>query len=119
MSQQNKSDNQCVFCRIAAGKAEAEIIYADDTAVAFWDANPKAPIHILIIPHRHIPSVNEVSPEDEATIGHLFTVARRIAEEKSISADGYRLMVNTGEKGGQTVDHLHLHLLGGKHLGRY
>jgi histidine triad (HIT) family protein len=111
--------NNCVFCQIAAGQKAAEVVYEDETAIAFWDAHPKAPIHILIIPRRHISSVNVVEPEDEAELGHLFSVARRIAEMQGIEANGYRLVTNTGEEGGQTVFHLHMHLLGGRHLGRY
>lgn len=113
------SSNSCIFCRIAAGDASADVVYQDEQAVAFWDANPKAPVHILIIPRQHIESINQVEAEDEQSVGHLFAVAHRVAEQQGIHEKGYRLIINTGEEGGQTVFHLHVHLMGGKQHGRY
>jgi histidine triad (HIT) family protein len=109
----------CIFCKIADGDASAEIIFKDDRATAFWDAHPAAPLHILIIPNRHITSVNDVTPQDEQIIGHLFFIARHIAEMHEIHQAGYRIIINSGRDAGQTVMHLHLHLLGGRHLGHH
>lgn len=106
----------CVFCKIIANEASAEILYRDDLVIAFRDIQPSAPIHILIVPNKHIPSMNDVTPEDEALIGHLHTVAQKIAVEEGIAERGYRLVINTGKEGGQVIYHLHLHLMGGKKL---
>jgi len=104
-----------VFCRIVAGKAPARVVYQDEDLTAFHDLNPQAPVHILIIPNRHIVGVDQAQPEDEAVLGKVFTVARRLAEEMGIT-DGYRLVVNNGRLAGQSVFHLHLHLLAGRAL---
>jgi len=106
--------NDCIFCKIVRGEAEAEIVYRDEQATAFRDVRPAAPTHVLVVPNRHIASVNELCAEDEPQIGHLFTVARRIAEMENIQHGGYRLIINTGPHGGQTVFHLHLHVIGGR-----
>jgi histidine triad (HIT) family protein len=106
----------CIFCRIIAGEAPAEILYADEQAVAFRDIHPVAPTHILIVPIQHIASVNDLEPRDEATVGHLYTVARTLAHEQGIAEGGYRLIVNTGHNAGQGVFHLHLHLIGGQRM---
>ncbi len=106
----------CIFCQIVAGTAKAEIVYQDELVTAFRDIHPAAPIHLLIVPNRHIESVNFVGAEEEATAGRLFGVARQLAAERGIASDGYRLVVNTNHHGGQTVFHLHLHLLGGRSL---
>jgi histidine triad (HIT) family protein len=111
------STNDCIFCKIIAGEIPSTKIYEDDTVTAFRDINPAAPTHILIIPNKHIPSVNELEPEDENAVGYLFTIAKKIAEAENISESGYRLIINTGPDGGQVVYHLHLHLLGGRKLG--
>jgi histidine triad (HIT) family protein len=100
----------CIFCKIAAGEIPADIVYRDDEAVAFRDLDPKAPTHILVIPVRHVASIAEVEP---ALAGHLVTVAARVARE-NVSGDGYRVVANVGPDGGQSVDHLHLHVLGGR-----
>ncbi len=92
------------------------MVYEDETVVAFHTIHPVAPLHLLIVPRKHIPSVNVVAPEDEAILGHLFSVARTLAEEAGVAASGYRLITNTGPDGGQSVYHVHMHLLGGKHL---
>ena len=104
----------CIFCSIAGEEMNAEIVYEDDRIVAFEDANPQAPVHILVIPRKHIESLNEVPEEDFDLIGEMLSVIRQLAQEKDISASGYRVVNNCGEQGGQTVDHLHFHLLGGR-----
>ncbi len=106
----------CIFCKIANGEIKSNILYQDEKAVAFPDINPKAPTHILVIPRKHIASVADLSEADKALMGHLFTIANRLAKQQGISTDGYRLVVNCGPHGGQLVAHLHLHLLGGRQL---
>lgn len=106
----------CVFCQIITGVVPAEIVYQDDEITAFWDQHPASPIHILIVPNRHISSVNEVEVEDAALLGRLILKAREIATGKGVRDKGYRLLINVGEEGGQSVFHLHLHLFAGPHL---
>ena len=106
----------CIFCKIVAGEIPSTQVYTDDSVTAFHDINPAAPTHILIIPKNHIASVNELTEEDEQLIGHLFTVAKRIAAKEEIAESGYRLIINTGPDGGQEVFHIHLHLLGGQRM---
>ena len=106
----------CIFCRIIASQAPAEIVYADEQATAFRDIHPVAPTHILIVPNQHIASVNDLTPGDEALIGHLFSLARQIARQEGVDQSGYRLIVNTGRDAGQAVFHLHLHLIGGQRM---
>lgn len=106
----------CIFCRIAAGEVPAQVVHGDEQAVAFRDINPQAPVHVLVIPREHIPSLAEVGEEHAGLLGHLLLLASRVAREEGLSG-GYRLVVNSGRDGGQTVDHLHLHLLGGRGLG--
>lgn len=106
----------CIFCQIAAGETDTEIVYRDEQVTAFSDQKPAAPIHLLIIPNRHITSLNRISPDDELLLGHLMIVARKLAEQFMVSQNGYRLVLNTGTDAGQTVFHLHLHLLGGQPL---
>jgi histidine triad (HIT) family protein len=105
----------CIFCRIASGEESARIIYQDEDVTAFHDRNPQAPTHVLVIPNEHIESVNQVTAEDADVLGRLFVVARRVAEEEGVTG-GYRLVVNTGSRAGQSVFHLHMHLLGGRLL---
>ncbi len=104
----------CIFCRIIAHEAPADILYQDDRVTAFWDIHPVAPTHLLVVPNHHIESVNQVESEDEAVLGKLFSIARMLAEQQRIAGDGYRLIVNTGAHGGQMVMHLHLHVIGGR-----
>jgi histidine triad (HIT) family protein len=104
----------CIFCKIIAGQAAGEIVFRDELVTAFHDIHPVAPVHILIVPNQHIASVNELLPEDEATMGRLFTVARQLALQEGIADSGYRLILNTGLHAGQAVFHLHLHLIGGQ-----
>ncbi|GAB4399275.1 MAG: histidine triad nucleotide-binding protein [Anaerolineales bacterium] len=109
--------SDCIFCKIAAGEAPAQVVYRDERATAFRDIHPVAPVHLLIIPNRHIAAMTETSAEDEALLGHLLVVARELAEREGIAANGYRLAINTGVDGAQVVYHLHLHLMGGKKFG--
>lgn len=106
----------CVFCRIAAGEIPARVVHRDERAVAFHDINPQAPVHVLVIPREHIASLADVGEEHGDLLGHLLLVASRVARQEGLAA-GYRLVANCGRDGGQTVDHLHLHLLGGRGLG--
>jgi len=106
----------CIFCKIIAGEIPSTKVYEDDAVTAFRDINPVAPTHILIIPNKHIPAVNDLTPEDEATVGQLFTIAKQIAVAEGVAESGYRLTINNGPDGGQVVFHLHLHLLGGRKL---
>ena len=104
----------CLFCKIREGEIPADIIYQDDDVMAFNDVNPQAPTHLLIIPKKHLSTVNDVEPTDELMMGKLFSAAKKIAAEKGISDDGYRLVVNTNEQAGQTVFHIHMHFLAGR-----
>lgn len=106
-----------IFSKIINKEIDADIVYEDDLVIAFKDINPQAPTHILIVPRKEIPTVNDATADDEATLGRMMTVAAKIADEQGIADDGYRLMVNCNEHGGQEVFHLHMHLLGGKPLG--
>ncbi|MCX7973488.1 MAG: histidine triad nucleotide-binding protein [Candidatus Aminicenantes bacterium] len=104
----------CIFCQIIKRQSSAKIVYEDERIVAFEDIKPVAPVHLLIIPKKHYRSLNEISPEDEPLLGHLISLATRLAEEKGLKKTGYRLVINTGPNSGQQIDHLHLHLLGGR-----
>ncbi len=104
----------CLFCKIREREIPADIVFEDDDVLAFNDVNSQAPIHILIIPKQHISTVNDVDTGDEPIMGKLFSVAKTIANQQGISEDGYRLVVNCNEKAGQTVFHIHMHLLAGR-----
>jgi histidine triad (HIT) family protein len=106
----------CIFCDIIAGKSPGEMLYQDDRVSAFRDIHPVGPTHILVVPNQHIASVNEVEPEDEELVGHMFTVARLLAWQEGVDQSGYRLIVNTGPHAGQAVFHLHMHLIGGARM---
>ena len=106
-----------IFSKIIAHEIPAEIVFQDDTVTAFKDINPIAPVHILIVPNKEIPTVDDVTEEDETVLGHMFVVARKIARDMGFAANGYRLLVNCREDAGQEVFHLHMHLLGGRNLG--
>ncbi len=106
----------CIFCKIINRELDADIVYADDQVVAFKDINPAAPVHILVVPRKHIPSLLEIEKEDEALIGHMHAVANELARGFKIDKKGYRLVINCGADAGQIVFHLHLHLLGGRPL---
>lgn len=103
----------CIFCKIIADEIPSDRLYQDGRVTAFRDINPIAPTHILIVPNRHIASINELTKTDEQLVGQLFTTARQLAEQEGIQESGYRLIINTGKDGGQEVQHLHLHLIGG------
>lgn len=106
--------SDCIFCRIINNEMKATIIYRDEQVTAFRDINPAAPTHVLIVPNKHIESVNVLEEQDEQLIGHLFRVASQLAAQEGIAENGYRMITNTGPHGGQTVLHLHLHLIGGQ-----
>lgn len=106
-----------IFSKIIAGEIPSEKVYQDDRVTAFKDINPLAPVHILIVPNKEIATVDDVTPEDEAVLGHMFIVAAQVAREQGISESGYRLIVNCRNDGGQEVYHLHMHLMGGRRLG--
>lgn len=107
---------RCIFCKIADGKAPAEILYQDDTVVAFRDINPHAPVHVLIIPRAHIASLSALTSEHRELVGHIIEAANEIARAEGIAERGYRLIANCGPEGGQIVPHIHFHLLGGRQL---
>ncbi|MBM3181792.1 MAG: histidine triad nucleotide-binding protein [Chloroflexi bacterium] len=104
---------KCIFCKIITGEIPSANVYRDEQVTAFRDINPAAPTHILILPNKHIDSVNVLIDDDEQLIGHLFTTAKNIAAQEGIAEGGYRLIMNTGAGAGQTIFHIHLHLLGG------
>ncbi len=106
-----------IFEKIIAGEVPATVVFRDDRVIAFLDIRPLAPIHILIVPHKVIPTVNDIADEDESLVGHMLIVARTIAKQQGIAASGYRLLINCNADGGQEVYHLHMHLLGGRPLG--
>ena len=106
----------CIFCKIANKEIPSEVVYEDDKVLAFTDVKPVAPVHLLIIPKRHIPSVDHLGKEDRELMGELFLVAQKLARKYEIDKTGYRLIFNVGKDAGQTVDHLHLHLMGGRKL---
>jgi histidine triad (HIT) family protein len=105
--------NDCLFCKIAAGVIPSGKVYEDDTVLAFHDIDKKAPVHVLIIPKKHIASVAETAEEDMGVFSHIMSVAKKLADDLNLE-NGFRLVVNTGNDGGQSVHHLHLHLLGGR-----
>ena len=106
----------CLFCKIAAGKMDTDFIYQDEQVVVFEDINPKAPVHLLIVPKTHISDLNSLETEDSELIGHVYQIAKQMAAEYDIAESGYRLVSNCGDDGGQTVYHIHFHLLGGRKL---
>ena len=108
------SDENCLFCKIVNGEIPADIVYESETALAFRDINPKAPTHVLVIPRKHISTINDIGTEDEATVGSLYTAAREIAAEEGIAEDGFRAVMNCNEAAGQSVFHIHLHVMGGR-----
>lgn len=108
---------ETIFSKIVSGEIPADIVYKDEQVTAFRDVNPQAPTHILIIPNKIIPTADDVTSEDEPMLGHMFVVASQIARDEGIAEDGYRLLVNCRDHGGQEVYHLHMHLFGGRALG--
>jgi len=109
-----ESNSDCLFCKILAGDIPADIIYESDTAIAFRDINPQAPTHVLIIPRKHISTINEITADDQAIVGSLYSAAQDIAAAEGFADEGYRVVMNCNEGAGQTVFHIHLHLLGGR-----
>ncbi|HWQ89408.1 MAG TPA: histidine triad nucleotide-binding protein [Desulfitobacteriaceae bacterium] len=104
---------ECIFCKIVAKEIPAQIVYEDKDVLAFKDINPMAPVHLLIIPKKHYQDLNTAVPADESLLGHIITVAQKMAVEQGIAESGYRVVVNNGVDAGQIVDHLHFHVLGG------
>ena len=107
---------ECLFCKIAEGKRSAKILYEDDLSVVFEDINPQAPVHSLVIPKKHISTNLDLKEEENSLIGHLFQVANKIAKDKGIADRGFRLVMNCNPESGQTVFHMHLHILGGRRM---
>jgi histidine triad (HIT) family protein len=105
------SENDCLFCRIVDGNLSADIVYENDSLIAFRDINPKAPTHILLIPRSHIATMNDLEDGDKALVGELFVAAARIAADEGLADDGYRVVMNCNAAAGQSVFHIHLHLL--------
>lgn len=106
----------CIFCKIVSGEIPSNKAYEDDKVLAFYDLDPQAPVHILIIPKEHIDSVAELNESNSAVVSHIFEVAAKLAKEKGLD-DGFRIVTNTGESAGQSVKHLHFHLMGGRDFG--
>jgi histidine triad (HIT) family protein len=109
--------SDCLFCGIVEKKIKGDVLYEDNSVVAFMDINPKAPVHILIIPRKHIATLSDLSRADGEIVSDIFLVAAKLAQEQGIAQKGFRIVVNAGADAGQTVFHLHFHLLGGRHLG--
>lgn len=108
--------SDCLFCKIIAGQIPGTIVHQDDELVVFKDINPQAPLHVLIVPRRHIPSLNDLAPDDDALVGSMFRRAAALAKEHGYHERGYRTVFNTNREAGQTVFHIHLHLLAGRGL---
>lgn len=106
----------CLFCKIAAGEIPSTKVYEDEQVYAFLDIEPQAPVHIILIPKEHIPSANALTDENAAVVGHIYAVAAKLAKEQGFAEKGYRIVNNCGEDGGQTVGHIHFHLLAGRNL---
>lgn len=104
----------CLFCKIAKGEIPAQIVYEDEQIMAFRDVNPVSPVHILVIPKRHIPGMAALSESDKDLVGHIMLTIKNLAQDMSVTDNGYRVVVNQGENAGQSVPHLHFHLLGGR-----
>ena len=109
--------DDCLFCGIIEGKIKGDLVYQDNSVVAFRDIGPKAPLHLLIVPRKHIPTVLDIAPEDGPLIGEIYTVAAKLARDNGLADRGFRVVVNCGADAGQTVFHLHYHLLGGRQFG--
>ncbi len=106
----------CIFCKIVAGEIPCKKVYEDEQVLAFYDVNPAAPVHVLVIPKKHIRDITQVSAEDMAIVSAVILTAQKIVKEMNLSEDGFRVVINTGKMGGQTVPHLHFHILGGRML---
>ncbi len=106
----------CIFCKIIAGEVETDLVYEDEKVIAFKDINQQAPVHLLIVPRKHIPSLNDLSEDDYSLVAYIHKIAGKLAKEFGIAEDGFRIVVNCNDDGGQTVYHIHFHLLGGREL---
>lgn len=104
----------CIFCKIISGSIPTKMVYEDEQAVVFDDIHPQAPIHLLVVPRKHIPRLMDAAPGDEALLGHLLEVANRVARERGVAEEGYRVVINVNRGAGQVVFHLHLHVMGGR-----
>jgi histidine triad (HIT) family protein len=111
------NDDRCLFCRIAKGEIPARKVYEDDDVYAFHDINPQAPTHVLVIPRKHIPSLDDIDAVDAPVVGTVVARAAQLARDLQLNAEGYRVVLNTGAAAGQTVFHIHAHLLGGRNFG--
>jgi histidine triad (HIT) family protein len=109
--------DDCLFCRIVGGTIPADIVYQDEHVTAFRDIQPQAPVHVLVVPNRHVTSINDLEAERDTTVGHLMRTTKVVAREQGIGESGFRLVVNTGPDAMMTVPHLHVHVLGGRKLG--
>jgi histidine triad (HIT) family protein len=109
-------NEDCIFCRIIEGSAKAQIVYQDDALVVFKDIRPKAPVHLLLVPRKHIPTLLDLEPGDEDLMGRIFRAAAGVAREQGLEEKGFRVVVNCGAQAGQTVFHIHFHLMGGRNL---
>lgn len=109
--------NDCVFCKMVNGQIKPDVVYENDAVLAFRDVNPQAPVHVLVIPKRHIASLNELDQRDDVLVGEMFLSAKKVAELTGIAEAGYRTVINCNAQAGQTVFHLHLHVLGGRPMG--
>jgi len=107
----------CIFCKIAKGEIPAKIIFKDDKVVAFEEISPQGPVHILVIPTKHIPTLLDITDEDEKLMGYMYTVINKIAEEKSLNDKGFRLVINCKKDAGQEIFHVHIHMIGGRKFG--
>lgn len=107
----------CIFCKIVAGQIPANKVYEDELVMAFHDIQPQAPVHVLVIPKKHLESVNDLHANDSVMLGHLFTAVQQVAKAVGVAETGYRTVTNTGRDAGQVVPHLHFHVMGGKTLG--
>jgi len=106
----------CIFCKIVSGDIPGDIVYQNDDVLAFRDLSPQAPVHFLVIPKKHISTINDIQQEDEALVGQLFLAAKTVAKQEGIDESGYRCVMNCNDDGGQTVHHIHLHVMGKRHM---
>lgn len=111
------TDPNCIFCKIAAGDIDSDIVFQDDAVVAFRDTNAQAPTHVLVIPRKHVATINDLDESDVDTVGRLFLAAARVAKDEGVDQSGYRVVMNCMEGAGQSVFHVHLHVLGGRAFG--
>ncbi len=109
--------DDCLFCKMVSREIEPDVVYEDEQVLAFRDINPQSPLHVLIIPKRHISTLNDLTPEDTGLIGHLSLAAARIAQQEGVAEAGYRTLINTNREGGQVVFHVHMHLMAGRQMG--